>query len=247
MAWVLLDDRFSEHPKVAQVGPLGIAMQVAGLAYCNRNLTDGYVPASVARTLLDWRVTDPEGVEWTVSRFSGTSGVDMTCEWVCGLLVNAEMWHDQDTIKVCDSCYGSWPTHRTDGYLIHDFLVHQKSREAVEQARKRDAERKRGGFQPDSGRSPDAPNPNPLPNNGVITPFLASYEGGDAKASGTLLTQLLALARDDLDRRKIERAAKGLSEADLLNALEAARGPVKDRLAAALARLKLRRQAEVGA
>jgi hypothetical protein len=53
MTWVRLDDAFTEHPKVVAAGPLAAWLHVCALAYCNRNLTDGHVPASVARRLAD--------------------------------------------------------------------------------------------------------------------------------------------------------------------------------------------------
>ena len=52
--WVRIDEEFTQHPKVVQVGPLGVALQVAALCYCNRNLTDGFVPRGVVRMLLDF-------------------------------------------------------------------------------------------------------------------------------------------------------------------------------------------------
>ncbi len=56
MPWVRIDEKFARHPKVMRAGPLGIAMQVSALCYCNEHLTDGFVPRAVARTLLDWEV-----------------------------------------------------------------------------------------------------------------------------------------------------------------------------------------------
>lgn len=53
MPWVKIDDEFSEHPKMVEVGPLGMALQMAALCYCNHHLTDGYVPGSVAKRLID--------------------------------------------------------------------------------------------------------------------------------------------------------------------------------------------------
>ena len=54
MPWIRLDDNFDEHPKMIQVGPVGMALFVAGLAYCNRNLTDGFIPERRLRALLQW-------------------------------------------------------------------------------------------------------------------------------------------------------------------------------------------------
>lgn len=53
MPWVKIDDGFSEHIKMVEVGPLGMALQMAALCYCNHHLTDGYVPGSVAKRLID--------------------------------------------------------------------------------------------------------------------------------------------------------------------------------------------------
>lgn len=75
--WVKLDDHFAQHPKVAAAGPLAMAMQVAGLSYCNRELTDGFIPRSVARTLID---CDPE------------AGITVTCQWIIDRLMSFEMW-----------------------------------------------------------------------------------------------------------------------------------------------------------
>lgn len=74
MPWVRVDDGFAQHPKVVAAGPLAMAMQIAALCYCNRALTDGYVPRAVARTLLDW---EPVGV---------------TADSVIDVLVEHGMW-----------------------------------------------------------------------------------------------------------------------------------------------------------
>ncbi len=52
MAWVRIDDSFADHPKIASAGPLGMALQVAALCYCNRYLTDGFIPMAVAPRLV---------------------------------------------------------------------------------------------------------------------------------------------------------------------------------------------------
>lgn len=58
MAWVKLDDQFSEHPKIMQAGPLAAWLYVCGLTYVARQLTDGFIPESKVRSLADisnWR------------------------------------------------------------------------------------------------------------------------------------------------------------------------------------------------
>lgn len=61
--WVKVDDCFPDHPKVAEAGRhLGrhgigrvLALWLYGLAYCNRNETNGIVPVSVLRA---WTFVD---------------------------------------------------------------------------------------------------------------------------------------------------------------------------------------------
>lgn len=53
MGWVRLEDGYPEHPKIVEAGPLAMAMDVAGVAYCNRQLTDGFIPRAATRRLLD--------------------------------------------------------------------------------------------------------------------------------------------------------------------------------------------------
>lgn len=48
VAWVRLDDNFAENIKIARLSNDALAVWVIGLAYCNRGLTDGYIPRQVA-------------------------------------------------------------------------------------------------------------------------------------------------------------------------------------------------------
>jgi hypothetical protein len=47
MSWVRLDDHIDEHPKIAQLDDHAFALFVTGLAYCNRNYTNGFIPRNV--------------------------------------------------------------------------------------------------------------------------------------------------------------------------------------------------------
>jgi hypothetical protein len=55
MAWVWLDDEMPEHPKVVGaagvVGDSALAAAVSGIAYSNRHLTDGHLPAAKVQGL----------------------------------------------------------------------------------------------------------------------------------------------------------------------------------------------------
>lgn len=53
MAWVKIDDQFSDHPKVLEVGPLAECLFVRGLTYAARYLTDGFVPDAHLRRMGD--------------------------------------------------------------------------------------------------------------------------------------------------------------------------------------------------
>ena len=129
MAWVRLDEDFASHPKVVEAGPLGIALQVAALCYCNRHLTDGRVPRATARSLLDF-----EGI----AVVDGMRGDDVEPDYVIGLLVDAGLWHTPG--HDCPSC----PAIER-GYMIHDYLEQQPSREDVLRRREQAAEAGRKG------------------------------------------------------------------------------------------------------
>lgn len=45
MAWVRVDDAFYDHAKFVRLDAASIGLWTIGLAYANRNLTDGWVPA----------------------------------------------------------------------------------------------------------------------------------------------------------------------------------------------------------
>jgi len=109
MPWVKLDDHFAEHPKLAQVGIFGLALWVSGLAYCNRNLTDGYIPLGIARTLVDFSAYIFEGYP------KGSQGdVGWTARLVIEDLVGAGLWE-----KV------------PGGYQIHDYAFYQPTKVEV--------------------------------------------------------------------------------------------------------------------
>ena len=108
MPWVRLDEEFPHHPKVVGVGPLGIAMQVVGLCYCNKFLTDGFIPSSAIPTFMDFTELDEQA-------FNGHGGV---CWIAVGKLVDAGIWNAVD-----------------GGYQIHDFADYQPTKAQVQAER----------------------------------------------------------------------------------------------------------------
>ena len=58
MPWVKLDDGFTDHPKIASLSDSAFRTFVTALCYCNKNLTDGFVPALIAR-----QISTPRGLK----------------------------------------------------------------------------------------------------------------------------------------------------------------------------------------
>lgn len=116
MAWVRIDDQFPEHPKIEEVGPLGMAMQVAALCYANRYLTDGKLPSRTVAKFMPTVSFDPE------------TGDPVTWRDIASLLVEAGIWDEVE-----------------GGYQIHDYHEYQPSKAEVEETRKKRAEAGRKG------------------------------------------------------------------------------------------------------
>lgn len=135
MPWIKVDDHFDEHPKLARVGPLGWSLWLAGLAYCNRNLTDGFIPYITARRLVSWEFLMPRDgsdVEqvWSIGINTGMHGEDVDSDLVIGLLIDAGLWEEV-----------------TAGYRVHDYQEYQPSKADVVAERQKWADKKRRGRQ----------------------------------------------------------------------------------------------------
>lgn len=173
MPWIRLDDHFDQHPKIVSVGPVGMAMWVAGLAYCNRNLTDGFIPWSAAQTLIPmtWLSpsADPNSEKWEIERLATTGQFQETDDYVTAfclttaevirLLVEAGLWHVEPR-----------------GYRVHDYEDFQPSRASIEAEREQKrAAGKAGGEASAKARaqasaqakSNPVPDPDPVP----VIPF----------------------------------------------------------------------------
>lgn len=117
MVWIKVDDHYDEHPKFARAGPLGVALWLAGMAYCNRNLTDGHVPWAVARNLVSWLYLDETGPTqiYVGNPDSVHEEGAVTSPYVIELLISSGLW-----------------TEVTGGYHVHDYEHYQPTREQVE-------------------------------------------------------------------------------------------------------------------
>ena len=112
--WVKVDDQFPDHIKLARLGrytPLCGWLYVCGLAFCNRQLTDGRIPKLKIHSL---------------TSFVGL-GIETGC--VPGM---ATVGEDVDITKVahCLVAVGLWEEDEQD-YIVHDYLDFQPSRDEV--------------------------------------------------------------------------------------------------------------------
>lgn len=112
MAWVKLDDDFFGNPKVLRAGRDARDLYLAGLCFCNRGLTDGFIPDEALRRLgADAYVDEPRAL--------------------ARKLVEVGLWSTAD-----------------GGYLVHDYLSYQPSKDRVLATREVRAEAgSRGGKQ----------------------------------------------------------------------------------------------------
>lgn len=112
MTWVRLDDGYPEHPKVDRVGPLAAWLNVCAWAYSARNLTDGFVPAERVNRLAD--VKEPGKLAATLVAAGLWEPAGAACE-KC-----ADKRGDANAVAAAGS-----------GYLVHDYLEYNPSREDV--------------------------------------------------------------------------------------------------------------------
>lgn len=83
MTWIKIDDGITEHPKCVDLTSAAWTLWLHGLAYCSRNLTDGYIPTAMLPRLS--AVSNPRKV--------------------ADALVNAGLWHRENGgYQVHDYC-----------------------------------------------------------------------------------------------------------------------------------------------
>jgi hypothetical protein len=113
MAWVRIDDAFYDHHKFQQVNALGVAIWVAGLAWSNRNLSDGFIPERTAHRLVDLHGIDV-GNGMTGRPATATDGINQ--------LLEADIWREVD-----------------GGFQITNYLEFQPSADEVKARREGNA------------------------------------------------------------------------------------------------------------
>lgn len=137
MPWVKLDDHFDENPKVARLSDAALALWVTGLAYSNRNLTDGFIPTQVGRGKL--RYCD--------------GGTDSPI----GELESADLWDPVD---------GGWLIHDfTDYQPTRDQVLAEReaARERKAKSRRKSREPSQDESQRDASATSSRVTPSPVP------------------------------------------------------------------------------------
>lgn len=130
MGWVRLSDDFYDHPKFTDVTPLSIALWTVGMAYCNRNLTDGYIPTSAAQRLCDF-----DGLSYTVAEGEMFAiGEDDCTPLAIHDLLKVGLWHVDG--HDCVDC----PQPGRRRYYVHDYLAYQPSAAEIKVQREQRSE-----------------------------------------------------------------------------------------------------------
>lgn len=176
MTWVKIDQGFARHPKLAQAGPLGMAMQVAALCYCNEYLTDGFVPRGIAAGLLNF---EGIGMRMWHGEIAG-GGEDASWDLVVEDLIEAGSWEQVP-----------------GGFQIHDYFDFQPSRAQVEAERQQRREAGAKGGQAKAKRT--AKRPASDSPSGELAEPLASGQAKSWPVSGSVSVMTSSSSGDDDD------------------------------------------------
>lgn len=153
MPWVRFDDAFPVHRKVDGLSDTAFRLHVSAIFWCARNLTDGAVPEEDLE-LVTARVRAP-------ARFATE-------------LVRRGLWHEAG--HECDSPH--CPPAVKSGWVIHDYLEFQPSKEKVAVQRVAKAERQARWLAKQAGRRGADP-----PENGHDSPISDPSEDATRDAS----------------------------------------------------------------
>lgn len=160
MTWSRFDDAAPKCPKAVAAGNDAWALWAAAVMYCNRHLTDGYVTLAAL-------ATDCLPVPITTSR----------AKKLAKELLDA---------KVRPDGVGLFEAAGANLFLVHDFLDWNPSKAEVDQKRKADRDRKRGGAQSESAKAPlGIPDGNPTGNPHGIPNGIAADSGGPRASAPT--------------------------------------------------------------
>lgn len=178
MTWVKIDDQFQDHPKFLEVSLAGVGLWVAGLAYSNRYLTDGFLTANAVR------------------RLGGAAKLT-------GELVAAGLWEPVDGgWLIHDYTDYNPPATRVQATRANRRAAGQKGGIA----RAKQIAKQPPGNEPSNGQA-RGPRPRPVPLDGTVLEELSSSSKGvsgdddDGKLPAAVDAVSLLAARDLAERQ----------------------------------------------
>lgn len=121
MSWVLMDDQFPIHRKVAGLSDAAFRLHSAAIFWCRRNGTDGFVPE--------------EDLDQVCAQVRSPAGFAAEC-------VKRRAWHLADHDCASENCP---PPRQEPGWVIHDYLEYQPTKNEDETARRKQQEQKSAG------------------------------------------------------------------------------------------------------
>lgn len=120
MTWSRFDDAARKHPKSLMAGNEAWGLWCAAIMYCNQYGTDGFIPdAALATEVLPCPITPAKAKK------------------LARQLCEARLDPSKPGLFVRDDA--------RKGYIVHDFLDWNPSKAELDEKRRRDRERKRGG------------------------------------------------------------------------------------------------------
>lgn len=115
MSWAKFDDQYPDHPKIVEVGPLGMALHIAATCYCARYLTDGFVPSAM------------------ISRLISFDGIQVISNGVSNAVTNNQVTNELVRVGLFEVVEG--------GYRVHDYLEYNPPAEQIKAERLENARR----------------------------------------------------------------------------------------------------------
>lgn len=112
MPYVQLDDQIANHPKILKAGPEAAWLWAVAIAYCQNQLTDGYVTREALDSLPGFKHRKPRQLAERLVEAKKPGGQHGLFE------------------------------RRGEDYAVHDYLAHNPSRGVVLERRRKAAERK---------------------------------------------------------------------------------------------------------
>ena len=121
MPWVRYDDQYPIHRKVAGLSDTAFRLHTAAIFWCARNGTDGFVPE--------------EDLDQVCAQVRAPARFASEC-------VKRGTWHPAAHACTSENC----PEPRdAQGWVIHDYLEYQPTKDEAESARKKHQEEKSTG------------------------------------------------------------------------------------------------------